>query len=208
MTEWLSMNDPIVSPQRLSLPDAEVLLYRGVFPTARQRVLFHSLRHGVPWEQHMLKLFGRTVSAPRLSAWYGDAGAVYSYSGLRLEPLPWTPTLAQIKETVQQVAGVGFNSALLNLYRHGSDSVGWHSDAECELGRNPSIASVSLGAVRRFEMEHKKRRQRVSLDLEPGSVLVMAGPTQHHWRHRLTKTRRGVGVRINLTFRRVRAAQP
>jgi alkylated DNA repair dioxygenase AlkB len=140
---------------------------------------------------------------PRLSAWYGDAGAVYTYSGLRLEPLPWTPVLLEIKQATERLSGTRFNSVLLNLYRDGQDSMGWHSDDEPELGPEPVIASVSLGALRRFVFQHKKRRWRIALDLEPGSVLLMAGATQHHWRHALPKTRRPVAPRINLTFRTI-----
>ncbi|MFQ5995041.1 MAG: alpha-ketoglutarate-dependent dioxygenase AlkB [Acidiferrobacterales bacterium] len=186
------------------MPDASVVLHRDVFIGEHGERLFASLFNDVPWEQHLVQVYGRTLAAPRLSAWYGDPGSVYSYSGVRLHPLPWTPTLFEIKSTVDELAGTRFNSALLNLYRNGQDSVGWHSDAEPELGRNPLIASVSLGAVRRFLLQHKKRRNRVSLELEPGSVLIMDGTTQHHWRHQLPKTRRLVGARINVTFRKIR----
>jgi alkylated DNA repair dioxygenase AlkB len=142
------------------------------------------------------------VASPRLSAWYGDPGAIYSYSGLRLEPLPWTPVLLEIRQVVTDLAETPFNSVLLNLYRDGQDSMGWHSDAEPELGRNPVIASVSLGAVRRFVLRHKKRKeQHIALELESGSVLVMGGALQHYWRHALPKIRQAVGPRINLTFR-------
>lgn len=190
--------------ERIPMSDADVLLYRGVFPALRQERLYRALLDEVAWEQHVIKVFGRSVAAPRLSAWYGDPGAGYSYSGMRLEPLSWNPTLLEIKMIVEALAETEFNSALLNLYRDGRDSVGWHSDAEPELGRNPVIASVSLGAVRRFMFQHKKRGTRVSLDLEPGSVLLMRGPTQHQWRHQLPKTRKPVGRRINLTFRIIR----
>jgi alkylated DNA repair dioxygenase AlkB len=189
---------------RLPMSDAHVLLYRSVFTAARQDRLFRSLLDEVPWEQHVIKVFGRSVGAPRLSAWYGDSGASYSYSSTRLEPLSWNPVLLEIKSVVEALTPINFNSVLLNLYRNGCDGVGWHSDAEPELGRNPVIASVSLGAVRRFLFQHKKRGTRVCLNLEPGSVLLMSGPTQHHWRHQLPKTRKLVGIRINLTFRVIR----
>ncbi len=193
-----------VLTEQLPMADAEVVLYKGVFSIERQGRLFQSLLHDVPWQQHVLKVYGRSIAAPRLSAWYGDPGASYSYSGVRLEPLSWTPSLLEIKSVVEALAATTFNSALLNLYRDGRDSVGWHSDAEPELGRNPVIASLSLGAVRRFMFRHKKRAMRISLDLEPGSVLLMRGPTQHYWRHQLPKTRKLVGKRINLTFRIIR----
>lgn len=191
----------------LVMPDGKATLYRGVFCGAEHDRLFQALQQQVDWQQHVITLYGRAVAAPRLSAWYGDPGAVYRYSGLRLEPLPWTAIVDEIKAKAERFAGVRFNSALLNLYRDGRDSVGWHSDAEPELGRDPVIASISLGAVRRFTLRHKKQRLQIALDLEPGSVLVMAGATQHHWRHQLSKTSRPVEPRINLTFRRIVKAQ-
>ncbi len=183
------------------MPDAEVVLHRCIFSRAQQDRLFQSLFQEVPWQQHVIKVYGRSIAAPRLSAWYGDPGAVYSYSGLQLKPLAWTKTLLEVKSIVEDLAATDFNSALLNLYRNGQDSVGWHSDAEPELGRNPVIASVSLGAKRRFVFQHKKRRQQICLDLEAGSILLMSGPTQHFWRHQLPKSRRTMGQRINITFR-------
>jgi alkylated DNA repair dioxygenase AlkB len=195
------------TPENLIMPDGKATLYRRVFFGAEHDRLFQALQEDVDWQQHVITLYGRAVAAPRLSAWYGDPGAVYRYSGLRLEPLPWTAAVGEIKAEAERFAGVRFNSALLNLYRDGRDSVGWHSDAEPELGRDPVIASVSLGAVRRFTLRHKKQRLQIGLDLEPGSVLVMAGATQHYWRHQLPKTNRPVGPRINLTFRRIAGTQ-
>lgn len=193
---------------RLDLPEAEVVLHRDAIPPADRQRLLGALREAVAWEQHHVRLFGRTIPAPRLSAWYGDPGAVYRYSGETLEPRPWTPLLAEIRGLAEALAGAPFNSVLLNLYRDGSDSVGWHSDDEPELGPEPVIASVSLGAERRFELEHKRSRRREPLVLPSGSVLVMAGPTQRRWRHRLPKTRAAVGPRLNLTFRRIQVAHP
>ena len=197
----LALPDNAGSIQAIPLPDGVITLYRNVFEAGHDR-LFQSLYTEIPWQQQVITLYGRAVASPRLSAWYGDPGAVYRYSGLRLEPLPWTPVLLEIRQVVTDLAETPFNSVLLNLYRDGQDSMGWHSDAEPELGRNPVIASVSLGAVRRFVLRHKKRKeQHIALELEPGSVLVMAGALQHHWRHALPKTRQVVGPRINLTFR-------
>jgi alkylated DNA repair dioxygenase AlkB len=190
--------------ERLFIPDADVVLHRDVFSYAEQNRLFQSLLENVLWEQHVITVYGRSINAPRLSAWYGDPGAVYRYSGLRLGPAPWTSTLLEIKPIVENLAATRFNSALVNLYRDGRDSVGWHSDAEPELGRHPVIASVSLGAKRRFTLQHKKTRRQISVDLDPGSILLMSGPTQHHWRHQLPKSRRVVSARINITFRLIR----
>ena len=191
-----------IANQLLTIPDGEMILYRNVFIASESAMLFQTLYQDSDWQQHVLTICGRAVAAPRLSAWYGDLGAVYRYSGLSLEPLPWTPTLREIKEKAERLAATRFNSVLLNLYRDGRDSMGWHSDAEPELGRNPVIASVSLGATRRFLLRHKKQRNEVvTLMLEAGSVLIMAGATQHYWQHQLPKTRQAVGPRINLTFR-------
>jgi alkylated DNA repair dioxygenase AlkB len=189
--------------ERLELPDGEGVLYRQAFAPVDSARWFAVLQRETPWRQHVITLYGRAITSPRLSAWYGDSDAVYSYSGLRLEPAPWTPTLRMVRERVEQLAAACFNSVLLNLYRDGQDSMGWHSDDEPELGRNPVIASVSLGAARRFLMQHKKRRLRVDLRLEDGDVLVLGGATQHYWRHHVPKTRQPVGSRINLTFRAI-----
>jgi alkylated DNA repair dioxygenase AlkB len=188
------------------MPDGEVVLYSEVFRGAQHDRLFLTLLTDIHWQQHLITLYGRSVTVPRLSAWYGDADVVYSYSGLRLEPLPWITALREIKTVVEGLTVACFNSVLLNLYRDGQDSMGWHSDAEPELGHNPIIASVSLGAMRRFVLQHKKERLRIPLDLPAGSVLIMSGSTQHHWRHSLPKTRRSVGSRVNLTFRVTRRA--
>ena len=197
----LAVPDNAGSIQAIPLPDGVITLHRNVFEAEHDR-LFQTFYTEIPWQQQVITLYGRTVASPRLSAWYGDPGAVYRYSGLQLDPLPWTPVLLEIKQVVTELAATPFNSVLLNLYRDGQDSMGWHSDAEPELGRDPVIASVSLGAVRRFVLRHKKRKeQSIALELEPGSVLVMGGPLQHHWRHALPKTRQPVGPRINLTFR-------
>jgi alkylated DNA repair dioxygenase AlkB len=202
----LVVNHSDAAIQHLAIPDGEVVLYLGVFKGAQHDLLFQTLLTDTHWQQHLITLYGRTVATPRLSAWYGDSDAVYSYSGLRLEPLPWIAPLREIKTVVEDLAVTCFNSVLLNLYRDGQDSMGWHSDDEPELGHNPIIVSVSLGAVRRFVLQHKKERLRIPLDLPAGSVLIMRGATQHHWRHSLPKTRRPVGSRVNLTFRIIRRA--
>lgn len=193
--------------ERLDLLDGEGVLYRKAFASADCARLFDALQRETAWRQHVITLYGRAIASPRLSAWYGDPEAVYSYSGLRLEPASWTPTLLLVRERVEKLAAVHFNSVLLNLYRDGQDSMGWHSDDELELGRNPVIASVSFGATRRFLMQHKKRRLRVEWWLGDGDVLVLGGETQHCWRHHVPKTRLPTGSRINLTFRLIRLGQ-
>ena len=137
-----------------------------------------------------------------MTAWYGDAGKTYCYSGITVEPIPWTPLLLSIKTRVEAVANTTFNSVLLNYYRGEQDSVSWHSDDEPELGQNPVIASVSFGATRKFQFKHKTNPDlRAAIDLTPGSLLIMAGATQHFWKHQIPKTTKPVGARINLTFR-------
>ena len=151
------------------------------------------------WKAEHIKLFGRQVPQPRLTAWHGEAA--YTYSGLRLEPLPFTPLQAEIKAAVEAASGRRFNSVLLNYYRDGADSMGMHSDDEPELGPNPAIASVSFGAVRTFILRHKRTKHTLKVDLTSGSLLLMAGATQHHWQHGINKSTRPMGPRINLTFR-------
>jgi len=150
-------------------------------------------------------MWGRTLPQPRLTAWYGDPGRSYAYSGLRLDPLPWTPLLLDIKTRVEETAGSTFNSVLLNYYRDHHDSIGFHSDDEPELGDRPIIASLSLGAERTFILKHKTlgRLGRVQLRLAPGSLLLMSGDTQRCWRHGILTESRTCGPRVNLTFRRI-----
>jgi alkylated DNA repair dioxygenase AlkB len=156
--------------------------------------------HGeTAWKAEHITLFGRQVPQPRLTAWHGDAS--YTYSGLRLEPQPFTPLQREIKTAVEAASGHRFNSVLLNYYRDGADSMGMHSDDEAELGPNPAIASVSFGASRTFILRHKRTKQTIKVDLTSGSLLLMAGPTQHHWQHGINKSARPLGPRVNLTFR-------
>ena len=171
--------------------------------------LFSELESTLPWRQESIQLFGRTVAIPRLQSWHGDPGASYRYSGLDLEPEPWTPLLAELRARLETVElGAQFNSVLANLYRDGQDSMGWHADDEPELGAEPVIASLSLGETRTFQLRHRTDRSiaRIDLDLPSGSLLWMAGKTQTHWQHALPKRggkRRTWGARINLTFRRI-----
>jgi alkylated DNA repair dioxygenase AlkB len=190
--------------QRFDLEDAEVSLSRDAFAAPEARELFRKLREEIAWRQEEVLIFGHRHPVPRLVAWHGDPGARYTYSGTRHEPLPWTATLERIRGHVQALIGCEFNAVLLNLYRDGRDGMGWHADDEAELGPNPVIASVSLGAARRFCLRHRRQRAlRVDLSLPHGSLLLMAGATQQHWVHSVPKTAAPVGERINLTFRRV-----
>ncbi len=153
------------------------------------------------WRQEAITLFGKSVMQPRLQAWYGDAG--YRYSGLTLAAKPWPDFLWRLKQQCETLAEAPFNSVLANQYRDGQDSMGYHQDNEPELGRNPVIASISLGATRRFNLKHIHSKQTVSLMLTHGSLLVMAGELQHYWKHAVPKTQRSDQVRVNLTYRNI-----
>lgn len=158
------------------------------------------------WRQEQIQLFGRSIPQPRLTAWYGDRGASYRYSGLALEPLPWTPLLAGIRARTEAAAGRPFNSVLLNLYRTGSDSVSWHADDEPELGTDPVIASLSLGAVRRFQLKRRDGTARHALDLPDRSLLLMGPGVQREWLHAVPKQPKVEQPRVNLTFRAIQCA--
>jgi alkylated DNA repair dioxygenase AlkB len=193
-----------LDPTRYVLEDGGLLLYyEGWLSPAEARDAFEELRRETPWKSETIRIAGKLIPVPRLTAWYGDPGAVYTYSGVRNEPSPWTPRLADLRERASAAASAPLNSVLLNYYRNGRDSMGWHADDERELGKNPVIASLSLGAPRRFLLRHEKKRGKsLSLVLGHGSLLVMAGATQHHYRHAVPKEDDS-GERINLTFRRV-----
>jgi alkylated DNA repair dioxygenase AlkB len=161
----------------------------------------------LPLRADTFTMFGRTVRVPRLVAWHGDPGCRYRYSGQTYEPAPWTPGLAQIRARLVARTGIPWNAVLANYYRDGSDSVGWHADDERELGPTKddvAIASLSLGATRRFVMRHRASGERRAFELWDGSLLVMRGRTQAHWRHALPKTAAAVAPRLNLTFRVIR----
>jgi alkylated DNA repair dioxygenase AlkB len=182
--------------------DGEAIFYRDFFNADESEKLFLELNASTQWQQDTITLYGRCMPLPRLQAWYGDEGKSYTYSGIEQHPKLWTPVLSTIKARIEQVAQVKFNSVLLNLYRHGKDSVAWHSDDEPELGQNPIIGSVSFGDTRRFSLKHKQIKDRkVEIDLPHGSFLLMRGKTQHYWQHQIAKTTKEVRPRINLTFR-------
>ena len=188
-------------PANLLPCDGEAFLYPQALAAAAADRLLDDLMKVTDWRQEVATLMGRRVPIPRLTAWHGQAG--YVYSGIRMAPAPWNPPLLELKALAEALAGQPFDSVLLNLYRDGRDSVSWHADNEPGLGRDPVIASISLGATRCFQLKHRRRGERVSIDLPHGSCLVMAGATQHHWLHQLPKTARPIGPRLNLTFRRM-----
>jgi len=182
--------------------DGGIITYIQEFYTPQEAdALFAWLQKHVAWKQERGR-FDRLF--PRLTALHADAGLVYKYSGVIYPALDWTPELEAIRRCVEAAAGAPFNSVLLNRYRDGNDSMGYHADAEPELGTNPIVPSLSLGAMRRFLLRHKKKKQRLEFELGHGSLLIMAGTLQHFWVHALPKTARPVGERINLTFRNLR----
>jgi alkylated DNA repair dioxygenase AlkB len=182
-------------------PGVDIRFDPNWLAAAEADAMLAALIEEVPWAQHRVRLFGREMPAPRLSAWIGDPGAAYTYSRVRHEPLPWTATLATLRERLQASTGARFNSVLANRYRNGQDSMGWHADDEPELGERPLIASISLGAARVFQFKPRAGGRVLAITLTHGSLLLMGGDSQRHWLHALPKTRRPVGERVNLTFR-------
>jgi alkylated DNA repair dioxygenase AlkB len=188
----------------IDLPDGELRLWPDAFAAGEADELLAQLRQRIGWQQEEVVIFGARRPVPRLVAWHGDSSAHYTYSGAAHVPRPWTPSLLVIRDRVQDLTGVRFNAVLLNLYRDGRDGMGWHADDEPELGPAPVIASVSLGAARRFCLRHRRRKElKLDLSLGHGSLLLMAGSTQRHWVHAVPKTARPAGALINLPFRRV-----
>jgi alkylated DNA repair dioxygenase AlkB len=194
--------------EHFNLLDAEIFLHHGFLSNQEAEAFFVALRREVPWRQDRIKFYGKEHPLPRLQQWYGDPQLAYTYSGIRMTPEPWSPLLLSLKQRVEATSKSSLNTVLLNLYRDGNDTVSWHADDEPELGPTPVIASVSLGATRDFVLRHKTRKElEVTIALQHGSLLVMAGETQSHWRHSLPRRKGRVGERINLTFREVRASK-
>jgi len=201
----------MMNGQRIDLPDADVQLQSRWLEPAEADALVDGLLATIPWETHRIRLFGREVASPRLSCWIGDSGTGYTYSRTRFEPRPWPPALAVLRPRIEATCHARFNSVLANLYRDGNDSMGWHSDDEPELGAQPVIASLSLGAERCLRFRRRLPRgvratpaDTLRLPLPHGSLLCMAGRTQHLYRHDLPKTRVPTAARLNLTFRWVK----
>jgi len=189
-------------PENLLPYQGEVYFYSDFLSENGNEEFYSALLIEVPWKQEPIKIFGREVMQPRLTAWYADEGKSYTYSGITMQAFSWTSNLLKIKEKVEHVSGLRFNSALINYYRNGNDSMGWHRDNEKELGKNPNIASVSLGAARIFKFRnYKNKKEQVSLELTGGSLLTMLGETNHQWEHAIPKTTKVNSGRINITFR-------
>jgi alkylated DNA repair dioxygenase AlkB len=185
-----------------NIPNAFVEYYPNFFDDSRASELFDKLKKDIPWQQDNIMVFGKTHPQPRLTALFGNEGKPYSYSNIVMQPHTWNPLLLFIKGEIEEICPENFTTVLLNLYRDGKDSNGWHADNEKELGRNPVIASVSFGAERFFHLQHNFiKEQKLKINLEHGSLLIMKGETQQYWKHQIPKSTKIITPRINLTFR-------
>ena len=185
------------------MPDSDVSIMREIEMPLPYDQMLRKLIDQTIWRQEDVRIYGKVYQQPLLVALYADKGNTYYYSGISLNPLPWTELLREIKRRVEDCTDVRFNAVFLNLYRDHNDSMGFHSDDERELGKNPAIASVTFGATRIFKLKHKflKELPPVKIPLEAGTVLLMKGQTQHFWKHGIDKQREPCGPRVNLTFR-------
>lgn len=184
--------------------DGEVYFYPALFSQEESDQLLKALTENIAWKQEPVFIMGKEIMQPRLTAWYGDADKSYSYTGITMAPHAWTKDLLIIKERIEKVAEHQFTSALLNFYRDGKDSMGWHRDNEKELGPNPVIGSVSFGIARNFHLKHRvDKNLKEKIALTHGSLLLMKGTTQHNWYHSIPKELKVEGGRINITFRTI-----
>lgn len=196
------MNSENSSGPHINLPDSNILYYPKFLSSETATHYFNIFKKELAWNQHDIRIFGKFIPQPRLTALYALNDHPYTYSGLTLSPNKFTVEIREIFNDLKLLNGYEFTHCLANLYRHGNDSMGWHSDDEKELGIDPVIASVSLGAERIFQLKHKIRKDlKYSLPLQHGSLLLMSGKTQHYWKHQLPKTKKVDSARINLTFR-------
>lgn len=197
---------PLFSKEKseLILPNAEVVYIPNFYDSEKATSLFRILRASVEWQQDDITLFGKTYKQPRLTAFYSENNNPYTYSNIKMYPNKFTKELVNFKRDIETFSSHRFTSVLLNLYRNGNDSNGWHADNEKELGKNPVIASLSLGASRIFQFKHRYLKdQKYSLVLDHGSLFFMKGEMQHFWLHQVPKTKKDIGERINLTFRTI-----
>lgn len=186
------------------IQNGEYIYIPFFFSNSEADIYFQKLYDKIDWKQEEMIVYGKSVKFPRLTAWYGNNDKPYTFSGITLNPKPWTSELIEIKKNIETKYLLSFNSVLLNLYRNGKDSISWHTDAEKELGENPVIASVNFGATRIFQLRHRTTKQKIELKLTHGSLLIMLGEIQHFWQHQVPKTNTETGKRINLTFRQIK----
>jgi alkylated DNA repair dioxygenase AlkB len=196
-----SNSEPLI----LNLPDAEIIYYPQFFDKEQADNIYAGLLQEIAWQQDNITIYGKTHPQPRLTALYGNEGKPYSYSNITMHPHPWNRLLQKIKYYIEARTEFQFTTVLLNQYRDGKDSNGWHADNEKELGTNPIIASLSFGSERVFQLKHNTISDaKKSITLEHGSLLLMKGSTQHFWKHQIPKTAKPIGTRINLTFRNIK----
>jgi len=198
--------ESLFPPEKIhfNLPDAEVFYIPFFLNQQEATELFNILQHETPWQHDAITLFGKKHLQPRLTAFYGVENLSYSYSNIKMNAHSWTPTLLELKKKIESISQTTFNSVLLNLYRNGKDSMGWHADNEKELGQNPIIVSLTLGSERFFHLKHNHfPDKKCKIKLENGSLLVMKGSTQHFYKHQIPKTTQLLDPRINLTFRMI-----
>ncbi len=190
----------------ISLPDGEILFMINFLSPNEAKCYFDLLQNTIRWKQEEVKFYGKTYPVPRKTAWYGYEGFNYSYSGINCFPEIWTKELVEIKSQIERfIPNEDFTSVLLNLYNNGNDKMGWHADDEKELGKNPTIASVSLGETRRFDIKHKQNKDlHYKFELTSGSLLIMRGALQHNWVHQIPAQKKVKEPRINLTFRTIK----
>ena len=201
MIELIPEANKILNPNLL---DGELHYYSNFLSKKISDNLFNKLKKTIPWKQDLIKVFGKTYDQPRLTSLHSTLKKKYSYSSITMNPLAMTNDLIYLMTEIKKINNTGFNTVLLNLYRNGSDSNGWHADNEKELGKNPVIASLSLGESRYFHLKHRsKKSQRFKIKLDHGSLLIMSGVMQHKWLHMIPKTKKIMGERINLTYRKL-----
>ena len=197
-----SLFESTPEPIFLDLPDAEIIYYPQFYDKELADIIFAELAKDIPWQQDEIRVYGKIHPQPRLTALFGNEGKPYSYSNITMQPHPWNSLLQKLKTQIENVSDTIFTTVLLNQYRDGKDSNGWHADNEKELGLNPVIASLSFGTERTFQLKHNlDKDQKKSIVLEHGSLLLMKGTTQHFWKHQIPKTTKSIGSRVNLTFR-------
>ncbi len=193
--------EPQENGKPIRIDNGEYIYIPDFYNREKANRFLEAFVNDIEWNQESMNMYGRQVLFPRLTAWYGDNDKPYSFSGITLQPKPWSKELLEIKQDIEPLSHVVFNSVLLNLYRDGNDSISWHTDAEKELGINPVIASVNFGAERAFQLRHIETKEKIEIVLKHGSLLIMQGELQHYWQHQVPKTKKVDSKRVNLTFR-------
>ncbi len=187
--------------QAIKIRNGEYIYIPDFFDFEKAKAYLNAFKENITWKQESMNMYGKQVLFPRLTSWYGESDKPYTFSGITLQPHPWTKELKEIKSAIEPLCEVVFNSVLLNMYRDGNDSISWHTDAEKELGKNPLIASVNFGAERKFQIRHNETQEIHDINLKHGSLLIMKGELQHYWKHQVPKQKKITQERINLTFR-------